>query len=263
MATPFFVRLRVYFTEVGKVLRGEASAASIFPNPTDIGNSRERIYYEILKLHLPSMCNIAFGGFLFDQSGNESKQIDILITDNASPQFNFFSKDGGGKSFACIDGAIGVVCVKSMLDTPGLFDSLQNIASIPDKLPLTADRYPSILHFKGYEDWPFKVIYASDGANLQTILNSLDQFFKEHSNIPWHKRPNLIHVAGKYVIVKIGEEGGKTRDDKEVPPNSFYGSPESTDVYGLLFTIMHIQRISFISKHIIYTYTGLLDKIPL
>jgi roadblock/LC7 domain-containing protein len=263
METPFFTRLREYFTQVGKVLRGEAGAASIFPNPTDVGNSRERIYGEILKLHLPSMCNIAFGGFLFDQIGNESKQIDIIITNSAALQFNFFSKDGGGRSFACIDGAIGVVCVKSTLDTAKLVDSLQNIASIPDKLPLTPERYPSTLQFKGYEDWPFKVIYASDGASLQTILESLVQFFTENSDIPWHKRPNLIYVAGKYVIIKLGEEGGKTRDGKELSPYRFYGFPESTDVYGLLDAITQIQRIALISKHIIYTYIGLLDKIPL
>ena len=42
MAGPFFDRLKKYFTKVGEVLKGQAGVASIFPNATDIGTSRER-----------------------------------------------------------------------------------------------------------------------------------------------------------------------------------------------------------------------------
>ena len=42
MADDFFVRLRGYYEQVASVLRGEAAVASIFPNSTDIGMSREK-----------------------------------------------------------------------------------------------------------------------------------------------------------------------------------------------------------------------------
>lgn len=136
MAEPFYVRLKKYFAEIGQVLRGEASVAQIFPNSTDIGISRERIYAEFLKLHIPLSCNILFGGFLFDQSGNESKQIDLLIINDTALQFNFHNRDGSGKSFACIDGCIAIVSLKLTLNTVELHDALDNIASIPEKEPL-------------------------------------------------------------------------------------------------------------------------------
>lgn len=44
MTQPFYDRLGTYFRKVGEVLRGEADTAAIFPNSTDLGMSRERIY---------------------------------------------------------------------------------------------------------------------------------------------------------------------------------------------------------------------------
>jgi len=136
MAGPFFDRLKKYFTKVGEVLKGQADVASIFPNATDIGASRERIYCEVLRQHLPRSCTVSFGGFLFDMKGNESKQIDLIVLNDASPQFNFHNPDGQGKSFACVDGCIAVASIKSTLNSAQLVDALKNIASLPDKVPL-------------------------------------------------------------------------------------------------------------------------------
>ena len=49
MAQPFYQRLKAYFADVGAVLQGRASSASIFPNTTDVGMSRERVYVEVLR----------------------------------------------------------------------------------------------------------------------------------------------------------------------------------------------------------------------
>lgn len=67
MPQTFFVRLRKYYESVGKVLRGQAECASIFPNATDIGVTRENVYAQFLKSHAPSKCNVLLGGFLFDE----------------------------------------------------------------------------------------------------------------------------------------------------------------------------------------------------
>ncbi|MEZ6052706.1 MAG: hypothetical protein R3C02_15175 [Planctomycetaceae bacterium] len=41
MPKDFYTRLREYYSEVAKVLRGDANAASVFPNPTDVGIARK------------------------------------------------------------------------------------------------------------------------------------------------------------------------------------------------------------------------------
>ena len=107
-----FKRLKEeYFRPIGMVLRGHADVASIFPNRPDIGTSREKVYGEFLKQHLPSQCNINYGGFLFNYDGLESKQIDLFITTDSVPRFNFFNTEYDGKTFAPVEGTSAAISI--------------------------------------------------------------------------------------------------------------------------------------------------------
>src|SRR5206468_12178476 len=123
MPTNFFIRLREYYVKVAEVLRGDADAASIFPNSTDVGMSRERIYADFLKQHAPSKCNVFLGGFLFDEGGSESRQMDVIVTTDTAPRFDFHNRAGGGKSFSPVEGTLGVASIKSRLDKAQSFDA--------------------------------------------------------------------------------------------------------------------------------------------
>jgi len=261
MTGPFFDRLKTYFTKVGEVLKGQAGVASIFPNATDIGTSRERIYAEVLKQHLPKSCTVSFGGFLFDMEGNESKQIDLIVLNDASPQFNFHNPDGQGKSFACIDGCVAVASIKSTLDSGQLIDALDNIASLPDKIPMEG-RHNPLIKIKNYEDWPYKIIYASDGVSIETALKTINSFYESNKDIPHYKRPNIIHVCGKYNIVRVGKDA-TTRDGTRIEENSFWGVPDPSDSYALLSTILEIQLRVQSSKQFLYNYMELVNKLPM
>lgn len=263
MSEQFFDRLKNYYSKIGEVLRGEADVASIFPNTTDIGMSRERVYAEVLKLHLPLSCNVVLGGFLFDLNGTTSDQIDILVNNQSALQFNFSSRDGSGKSFACVDGCVGVVSVKSRLDKSALENALENIASIPDKLPLTRGRYSPAMSIPNYDDWPYKIVYASDGwVRASTLVNNLSAFYADHPDIPIHKRPNLIHIAGKCAAYRT-VPGTETREGTRIEPNIFSGISTNPDVVALLMATIHIQYIATISVLIQYDYSDLLNKMSL
>lgn len=261
MARPFFERLKKYFFDVGQVLLGEADAAAIFPNSGDIGTSREAIYAAYLQQHLPSSCNVSLGGFLFDQTGRESNQIDIIVTNQVSIQFNSQNPDGSGKSFASIDGAIAVVSVKSTLDSAQLRDALRNLASLPDKEPLTDKLKSPIVVLHGYDNWPYKIIYANTGVSRDTLSETLEEFYRDNPEIPENKRPNLIHVNGRYVVVRSGPNGAETRDKTKIPPNTFYGFDDATNVFGLFYAITEIQNIALGSSHIRYRYSDLINNI--
>jgi hypothetical protein len=262
MTKPFFERLNNYYLNVGEVLQGNANTASIFPNKTDVGMSREQIYAEVLHSHLPSNCSVQMGGFLFDQEGNESNQIDIIITGQSSLQFNYLKKDSGGKVFACIDGCVGAVSVKSHLDSKQLIESLNNIASLPNK-SIREGMLNPFLTMPNYEDWPYKVIFSFDGIAIQPILATLNSFYDQNPHIPLNKRPNLIHVAGKYVIDRVGEHGGTTREGQKIEPNVFYGMPlpDYSDVYGLLKALLEMQKIALASTQVLYNYDKLMEKV--
>lgn len=200
-----------------------------------------------------------FGGFLFGMEGDESNQIDLIITNNQSPQFNFYNPDGAGKSFACIDGSVAIAALKSNLTSSELRDALRNISSIPNKRSIEGKVNP-LIKLPYIEDWPYKIIYATDGINPETAWETIEEFYQDNSNIPTIKRPNIVHVAGKYVLIRA-RKNEKTRDGKIIPENAFNCTRDTTDVFGLMWTIFNIQRIALSQSHILYSYIEIIDRI--
>ena len=258
MTDPFFKRLRKYYEKVGEVIRGEAEAGAIFPNPTDKGISRENIYAEFLRQHSPSKCNILYGGFLFDENGNESKQVDIIITTDTCPQFNFHNPDGKGKTFACVEGTLACASIKSLLDKDQMEDSLKNLASIPPTKPLDKRVLP-LLKIKNYEDWPFKIVYASAGLEGDTIYGHLNSFYAANPNIPEYRKPNLIHVAGKYLILR--SQGAEKLGDSSLSKGTFYLLKTSPDIQAITWTIQEIQTRASASNHILFKYDFIINNL--
>jgi hypothetical protein len=162
MAQNFFVRLRGYYENVAAVLRGEADTAGIFPNSSDIGLAREKLYVDFLKLHVPAKCNVFLGGFLFDLDGAESRQLDVIIATDLAPRFDLHNRDGAGKSFAPVEGALAVASIKSTLNKHELEDALSGLASIPPTRSLSG-RQALGFTIANYPDWPYKIVYASKG----------------------------------------------------------------------------------------------------
>lgn len=246
MTQPFFDRLRAYYMKVAEVLRGEADASSVFANTSDIGLSRELVYAEFLKQHAPSKCNVFLGGFLFDRDGAESKQLDIIITTDTAPRFNLNNKSGAGKSFSPVEGTLGVVSVKSMLDRKELFDALEGIASIPPTRPLTGRINPQ-LKCNDYDNWPLKIVYASQGIAPATLLSHVEEFYLAHSAVPLSRRPDFIHVAGSCLIARAQEGMDRMTDLKtgavtQLTRGTYYLLTENSDLTAILSTYSRNMR---------------------
>jgi hypothetical protein len=264
MAQTFFQRLRSYYISVAKVLRGEADAASVFANTTDIGMSREKVYAEFLRQHAPSKCNVFLGGFLFDEDGAESHQLDIIITTDTAPRFDFHNKDGSGKSFSPVEGTLGVVSVKSTLNKNELLDALAGIASIPPTRSLNG-RINVLLRCSNYDDWPLKIVYASNGIAPATLVGHLNEYYAAHSSIPLNRRPNIIHVAGSCLLMRA-QEGMQLHDlgsgaATSLTPGSYYLITTDPDLQAIIWTIHQLQINATTSNHILFSYGSLIDKV--
>ena len=264
MAKDFFTRLREYYLKVAEVLRGDADIASVFPNTTDTGIAREKIYVEFLRQHVPSKCNVFLGGFLFHDDGTESKQLDVIVTTDTAPRFDFHNPDGSGKSFSPVEGTLGVVSIKSNLDKKRLFDALDGIASIPPTKSLK-NRVSFVVKILDYDDWPYKIVYASNGLEGQTILEHVLSFYAEHPDIPINRRPNLIHVAGKYVIFRVVK--GMTvksfpGDPGEKPEiGTFHLIARDPDLQAIIWALNGLQQKAAASMQIFFSYGDLINKI--
>lgn len=264
MKKSFFRRLKEYYKEVATVLRGEAQAAAVFPNSTDIGIAREQVYAEFLKQHAPSKCNVFHGGFLFDQNGAESKQLDVIITTDTSPRFNFHNRNGSGKSFSPVEGTLGVVSIKSTLDCAQLNDALTGLASVPPTQPLAGRTLPGIT-IKYYDDWPLKVVYASKGIAPKTLLNHINDFYKIHPEIPENRRANIIHVAGSCCIVRktdvLGIINYETGELKNAASGEFSILTKEPDLFAITWVLGELQEYAKNSTFITYYYEELINKV--
>lgn len=266
MAQDFFTRLHDYYEKVGEVLRGEADVASVFPNPSDVGDAREKVYANFLRQHAPSKCNVFLGGFLFHANGSESKQMDVIVTTDTTPRFDFHNPDGSGKAFSPVEGTLGVASIKSTLNKAHLFDALTGIASIPPTTSLEG-RISIMLKISGYDDWPYKILYASKGLKSSTLLNHLDTFYTEHSEVPLNRRPHLIHVAGKYVLfrgvkglsVRSTTRGTETEEESEI--GKFHLFTPNPDLQAIIGVLNGLQQNATASTHIMYSYFEVFNNV--
>jgi hypothetical protein len=265
MPQNFFVRLRDYFEKVGAVLRGEADTASIFPNPSDVGLTREKVYAEFLKLHAPSKCNVFLGGFLFDMDGAESRQLDVIVTTDTAPRYDLHNKDGTGKSFSPVEGTLGVASIKSTLNKNELEDALDGLASIPPTRSLEG-RESVGLEIIDYADWPYKIIYASNGIAAATLLQHVRDFYVANPSIPIERRPHIIHVAGKYLLLRVAPgmalscgSTGQPLDGPEI--GTYQLITRNPDLQAIVLVLTSLQQCAQASAHILFSYDELIDKV--
>ena len=201
MSTHAFRKMAEYFQSLVQETTSEARQAGLLQNPTAVGSGREEIFRRLLERHLPDNCEVFRGGYVFNVNGETSKQIDVIATSGATPRFEILPNL---QAIAPLEGTICVGEVKTRLDKETLTKALENFASLPRIADPGKALSPSIVtnenHF--WWDWPYKVIFAYDGIEKETIYRYVSQFYKERPEIPQECRPSLIHVLGQYILVR-------------------------------------------------------------
>jgi hypothetical protein len=194
-----------YFQNQANLLHLKAQNAGIFQNNPDTGDERENILIDFLRLHLPARCNVSKGGLIIDSRSNESKQVDIVVTNDLSLQFKKYHDNELQKVFNCIEGCYSVISVKSSLDKDDFFNALDNLYSVPrlehmPVSPLVAD--PGyVLH-----QMPARIIFAYEGPDIETTRSHLTEHQQDRGIQPEHM-VDLIVVNNKYHISKVGYGG--------------------------------------------------------
>ena len=264
MTKLFYDRLAIYYKGVADELIAKSRRASGLANTTDIGNIRESAYAEFLKQHLPKKCDIFFGGFLFGQDGSESKQLDVIITTDTSPRFEFGSGSQIRKSFSPVDGCLGVVSIKSNLTRDELLDAVSGFESIPSKQVLDGKINP-LVQIPDYDDWPTKVIYAADGLSGETIMQHLKDLYDAKPDVPSSRRPNYIHVGNKYLISRIKKGMTYTTPTVQLSGEEnvgeFFLTNYLPDLQAISWVLTDLQHRSVGASHINYSYGYLINAV--
>jgi len=247
---------------LGRALAANQDLTGILPNPSDKGLSRELAYVEILRQLLPASCQVVLGGYVFGQDGTESRQMDVLVFSDLALQYGITAGSSTSKSFTCVDGTVGVVSIKTYLDGQEIGDALDCISSLPQKLALDG-RIPKSVELGGYEEWPYKVIFAYGGLKADTVLKHIETFYESNPSIPDTRRPNVVHVLGRYCIIRTSPQGEETRLGRKLPPGAFMIADNDPDFLGFVKGITNMHRIAMAMRWVITDYADLFDKVPL
>ncbi len=194
--------------------------------------------------------------------------MDILVTNDVSPRF-----DLGEKSFACVDGAIAVVSIRSDLDKRELFEALDNIASVPRKRPLNAFGLVSDVRFTDgtitrnieiphYNEWPFKMIYSARGPQLETLMKNLMEYCETHNERPANVFPNMIHVGEEYSVIRTlpGQMMQHADGQFEEMPKGWGTNVAQGPAFHLQYAIQNIQRNAVASQFILFEYEEMMKR---
>jgi hypothetical protein len=146
------------------------------------------------------------------------------------------------------------------LDRKELHDSLDTFATIPEKLPLD-NRLPPSVTVTGFDDWPFKIVFASRGISPQTILGHLTEYYAKNPKVALNKRPNLVHVAGGYSIVRVEHFVPGVRDGTPLRTGEFYLNPTHSYGWGLAWAVARVQGIALASRPLILEYADLVNSL--
>jgi len=251
-------KLNTYFQNVADVIAQIKKTSEVFPNTSDSGQTREGILQKFLSSHLPNRCKVIKGGFIFDSNDNESSQIDLIIHNDLSLQFNSL-EEYAQKSFVTIEGCYAVFSVKTNLDKQGLENSLDGFSTIPPTPELNIN--PSVRLGSLTMSIPLRIIFAYSGLDSNTIKSHIENYYKKN-NTPIIEQVRLVIVNNRYIIIRLTDEG-KTNKDIIIPKNTFFVAEPKHDhkgAYILHYLLTDLQTVTNLSSHLIFSHREYFDN---
>jgi len=251
-------KINEYFQGVADVLSDIKKVSEVFPNTSDSGITREGILQKFLSEHLPTRCKVIKGGFIFDSDNNESHQIDLIVHNDLSLQFNFL-EEYGQKSFVTIEGCYAAISVKTSLDKQQLENSLFGFSTIPTTPKINWS--PMIKPSNLSEHIPLRIIFAFSGLSANTIKKHLEEYY-EKIKTPFEQQVRLIIVNNEYIIIRTIQEG-ETNKGLKIPANTFFiaeSKNERRGAYILHYLLTDLQSLANISSYSFINHNTYLDN---
>ncbi len=109
-----------------KRIQVDIEDSNLFDHMGERGRFREFAIEKLLRPHIPNSCGIATG-LIFEESGDSSKQMDIVLYDQLFG--NILFENGDASLFPC-ESVFGALEVKSKLDSAELDKCIQNAQSL-------------------------------------------------------------------------------------------------------------------------------------
>ena len=246
-----FTKISNYFESACSAMLHEREAKrSLLSNPADIGKAVEGIYLEFLNQHVPAICDILQGGYVFDVEGHRSHQMDIIVHSGNTHRF----RDSSGQACATLEGAVADIEVTSFLDRRKIDDELRKFAFIPPTREFRGLGNRQVFQtMPGVKEWwsdtPFKVVVAFGGVDSGTALDQINSFYTINDHIPVPRRVNVLHMLGRYCIIKSDFDVHPNTDPTQRGEYTAVGSGRVDTLATSLILTRISQNLHFVSRN--------------
>jgi hypothetical protein len=148
------------------------------------GRSIEEILRKFLMLYFPKSLDVSTG-FIIDSNGNESRQMDVILTDSSKTPVFY---DDSVTRILPVECVYSVIEVKSMLDSNSLDQSLENMKSVRKLEKKAYTRPPPYDEFSVSlygSIWPIRPVhyflFAFDSIDLNGLASAMAQKYGKDS----------------------------------------------------------------------------------
>lgn len=232
-------QLSSYFNNASRMLQARSDLSAASGHQGDNGSNREMALLDFLNDHLPDRLRAIRGGKALGLGQTPSRQIDIFVKNDLAPKYEL-----NEKSFVLCETVAASISVKTCVDKSSIFDSLENIASIPQnsegalrfKVVKPQARTDYNKHF------PVLVAFGFRGIDGETALGHINDFYSANPGIPENRRLDMLIVNGRYEI-NVSDKPRKVTGGGSVLPGVYHWANTADEKCGVPLAAL-INRVS-------------------
>ena len=116
------------------------------------------------------------------------------------------------------------------------------------------------------KDTPYKIVFAYDGNAKDTTMRQIAEFYETHNHIGIERRPNMIHVLGKYVIIR--QTAGKIvalpdgrRDPNQPDIGEFKCYTRECDITAFMWLFNDLQLRNQLIDNCMFNYSDWINRV--
>lgn len=171
------------------------------------GGANEEALRRFLRQYLPRTLDVTTG-MIVDSQGNQSRQLDIILSDSAKTPIFYESSETRVIPIECV---YAVIEVKAFLGKRELEKAYQNMLSVKSLVKKAYFEEKGVithahaLYGREWDHWPIHhFVFAYDSSGLNSVLNNLN-FLQASDEI--HKRIDTICILERGVILNQRADG--------------------------------------------------------
>ncbi len=231
-----------YFDNAAMIIQAAGKIAASADHRGDNGHNREVALCDFLNKHLPNRLNAFLGGKALGLGQAPSKQIDIFVKNDLAPKY-----EESEKSFVLCETIAAAISVKSEMNKEGIYDSLENLASIPQhsKKALSFHVVKDIARSEFEAQHPVMIAFGFNGVKAQTAVDHVNDFYSANSNIPENRKADIVLANCQYEI-SISNKDRNLAGGGVIPAGLYHYADVSESKMGLPLAGM----INSISSHV-------------